>query len=93
MGFFSVNVFNRAKVFVDSDPMATAKVVEALKKAGIPYERQTKRPRSNVGVWMDVSAYARVNQHYTDNPQHYVFIYTVYVPRKRLKEAKEILHI
>ena len=93
MGFFSVNFFNRVKVFVDSDPMDTAKVVEALKKAGIPYERQTKRPRSNVGVWMDVSAYARVNQHYTDNPQHYVFIYTVYVPRKRLKEAKEILHI
>lgn len=93
MGFFSVNIFNRTKLLVESDASAAAMANEKLKKAGIACEMRGKRLRSNIGVCLDVSSYARYNQAYVDNPQHYSYIYTLYVPRKHLKTAKSILHI
>lgn len=93
MGFFSVNIFNRKKLLVDTDAGAVAQSFEKLKQAGIPCEMQTKRLRSTAGMRMDVSAYMRYNQAYGDNPQHYGYTYTLYVSRKHLQRAKSILHI
>ena len=93
MGFFSVNIFNRKKLLVDTDAGAVAQSFEKLKQAGIPCEMHTKRLRSTVGMRIDVSAYMQYNQAYVGNPQHYGYTYTLYVPRKYLQKAKSILHI
>lgn len=93
MGFFSVNIFNRAKLLVESDASAAALALEKLKKGGVPCEIQTKRLRSTLGMRIDVSAYMQYNQAYVGNPQHYGYTYTIYVPRKYLQKAKSILHI
>ena len=93
MGFFSVNIFNRKKLLVDTDAGAVAQSFEKLKKSGIPCEMQTKRLRSTVGMRIDVSAYMQYNQAYVGNPQHYGYTYTIFVPRKYLQKAKRILHI
>ena len=93
MGFFSVNVFNRTRLLVESDASAAALAYEKLKKAGIPCEMHTKRLRSTVGMRMDVGTYAKYNQAYVGNPQHYGYTYTISVPRKKLAEAKSALHI
>ncbi|MBE7017150.1 MAG: hypothetical protein E7420_03205 [Ruminococcaceae bacterium] len=93
MGFFSVNIFNRKKLFVDTDASSVAQSFERLKRADIPCEMHTKRLRSTLGMRIDVSAYMRLNQAYADNPQQYGYTYTICVPRKYLEEAKAILHI
>ncbi|MBO5975981.1 MAG: hypothetical protein J6P94_02230 [Oscillospiraceae bacterium] len=93
MGFFSVNIFNRKKLLVDTDAGAVAQSFEKLKKSSIPCEMHTKRLRSTVGMRIDVSAYMQYNQAYVGNPQHYGYTYTIYVPRKYLQKAKSILHI
>ena len=48
MGFFSVNVFNRKKLMVDTDAEAIAKSADMLKRAGVPHEVHTKRFRNHV---------------------------------------------
>lgn len=93
MGFFSVNIFNRAKLLVESDASAAAAAFEKLKKGGVPCEMHTKRLRSTVGMRMDVGSYMQYNQAYVGNPQRYGYTYTICVPRKKLAKAREILHI
>ncbi len=93
MGFFSVNILNRKKIFIDSDASAAAFAVESLKKAGIPCEMHTKRLRSTIGMRIDVGSYMRYNQAYVGNPQQYLYTYTIFVPRKHFEEARKILHI
>ena len=93
MGFFSVNIFNRKKLLVESDASAARAAFEKLKMSSVPCEMQTKRLRSTVGMRIDVSAYMQYNQAYVGNPQHYGYTYTIYVPRKYLQKAKSILHI
>ena len=94
MGFFSVNVFNRKKLMVDTDAAAVAKAVAELKKLGIPYAMQTKRFRNHVPNMMrggDFVDYGISQQ--TMNPVDNLYTYTVWVPRRRYEEAKAALHI
>ena len=93
MGFFSVNILNRTKLLVESDASAAAAAFEKLKKGGVPCELHTKRLRSTVGMRIDVGSYMQYNQAFVGNPQHYGYTYTLFVPRKKLQKAKEILHI
>ena len=93
MGFFSINIFNRRKLMIDSSAEYTMRCAEALKKAGIPHELHTKRLRSTAGMRIDVGSYMNANQAYVDNPQQYGYTYTICVPRKYLEEARAVVHI
>lgn len=93
MGFFSVNIFNRRKLMIDSSAEYIARCADTLKRSGIPHEVHTKRLRSTAGMRMDVSSYMRHNQSYVGNPQQYGYTYTICVPRKYLEEAKRAVHI
>lgn len=94
MGFFSVNLFNRRKLIIDNNAEYIARCVDKLKTAGIPYELHTKRFRNHVpnmmrgGNMVDFG----ISQQ-TMNPVDNLYAYTIWVPRKRLEEAKRVLGI
>lgn len=93
MAFFTVNIFNRRKLMIDSDAEYIARCADMLKRAGIPHEVHTKRLRSTVGMRADVGSYMNLNQAYVGNPQHYGYTYTICVPRKHLEAAKRVVSI
>lgn len=93
MGFFSVNLFNRRKLMVDSSAEYIMRCAGMLDRAGIPHEVHTKRLRSTAGMRIDVGSYMGANQAYVGNPQHYGYTYTIYVPRKYLSKARSVVSI
>ncbi len=94
MGFFSVNIFNRKKLMVDTDAAAVAKAVAELKKLGIPYAMQTKRFRNHVPNMMRGGNFVDYGiSQATMNPVGNLYTYTIWVSRKSLTEAKAAVHI
>ena len=94
MGFFSVNIFNRRKLLVDSSAEYIARCVDRLNTAGIPNEMHTKRRRThcpNIMCNRNFVDYGISQQ--TMNPVDNLYTYTVRVPRKELERAKQLLGI
>ena len=94
MGFFSVNVFNRAKLIADSNAEYIARCADMLNRAGIHHEVHTKRMRNyspnmmRNGNMVDYGISQK-----TMNPVDDLYIYIIFVPRKRLEEAKRVVSI
>lgn len=93
MGFFSVNIFNRRKLMIDSSAEYIMRCAGELERAGIPHEVHTKRLRSTAGMRIDVGAYMNTQQAYVGNPQQHGYTYTICVPRRYLEAARAKVHI
>ena len=93
-----ITVFNRAKLFIDSNAEAAAKVWTVLKANGIKYEMSTKQNVSTVRKAVQFKASMGAGSgyggmaasHFTDTPD---YIYTIYVKKRDLAKAKEICHL
>ena len=94
MGFFSVNVFNRKKLMVDTDAEAIAKSADMLTRAGVPHEVHTKRFRNHVPNMMRGGSFVDYGiSQATMNPVENMYTYTVWVSRKSFDKARNVLGI
>ena len=93
-----ITIFNRAKLFVDSNSEAAANVWSTLKANGIRYEMHTKQNvatlrkaiqfRASTGA---ASGYGGMSaSHFMDTPD---YIYTIYVKKRDLTKAKKLCHL
>ena len=90
-----ITVFNRAKLFVDSNAEAAANVWSALKGNKIEYDMRTKQNvstlRKNIQFRASIGAgsgYGGMSASYfSDTPD---YIYIIYVKKRDLEKAKKI---
>ena len=94
MAFFSVNIFNRAKLMIDNDAEYIARCADMLKRSGIPHEVHTKHLRNySPKVMRNGSMVDYGISQKTMNPMDDLYTYTVFVPRKRLNDAKRVVSL
>ena len=90
-----ITVFNRAKLFVDSNAEAAANVWSALKANKIEYDMRTQQNvstlRKNIQFRASIGAgsgYGGMSASYfSDTPD---YIYIIYVKKRDLEKAKKI---
>ena len=90
-----ITIFNRAKLFVDSNAEAAANVWSALKENKIEYDMRTKQNvstlRKNIQFKASIGAgsgYGGMSASYfSDTPD---YIYIIYVKKRDLEKAKKI---
>lgn len=94
MGFFTVNLFNRRKLMIDSSAEYIMRCAAMLERAGIPHEVHTKRLRNYVPKMMQGGGMVDYGiSQKTMNPVENQYTYTLCVPRKYLDRARSVVSI
>ena len=93
-----ITIFNRAKLFADTNAEAAAGVWSALKENGIEYTMLTKQNvstlRKNVQNSYGMSKYSGFGGMPASNFADTLnYLYIIYVKKKDLARAKEVCHL
>lgn len=83
--------FLMKKLVTDTSSEEIRRVTSLLKQSGIKYEIRTVKPRGGIGTAMDSRAYANVNLAMYKGASLPAFVYMVYVNRRDVDRAREVI--
>ena len=84
--------FFMKKLITDTSSEEIRRVTTLLGQSGIKYEIRTVRPRGSIGTAMDSRSYASVNLAMYKGASLPAFVYMVYVNRRDVDRAREVIN-
>ena len=84
--------FLMKKLMTDTSSEEIRRVTTLLEESDIKYEIRTVKPRGGIGTALDSRAYANTNLAMYKGASLPAFVYMVYVKRRDVDQAREIIN-
>lgn len=84
-------VLFKKRIVVDTSSEEITRIANILEENDIPYELRTRRERGFFGTFFDAQSYARANISMYKGSVQPAFIYMVYVKRRDVARARDLL--